>query len=111
MDASKFENKSKKELEEMFNSSDENLSTNALLYVVFNVNDFNWVQNMCLKLIDSKSKTMCLLAITCLGHIARIYGKIDGNVVYILKKLSKGNGEKAGIAEQALGDIKMFVKK
>lgn len=111
MDASEFENKNKKELEEMFYSPDEYLSTNALLYAVFNINDFKWVQDICIKLINSQSKTMCLLAITCLGHIARIYGKIDGNVIYTLKKLSKGKGEKAGIAEQALGDIKMFARK
>ncbi|MDE5687611.1 MAG: hypothetical protein K2I18_03175, partial [Paramuribaculum sp.] len=51
------------------------------------------------------------LAITCLGHLARIHGKINHKNVLTALTSVIDNAELSGRAADAMSDIEMFVKK
>lgn len=49
-----------------------------LLKITFNCDDWKWIQNVCIDIINSnREKNICGLAVTCIGHLARIHGKIE----------------------------------
>jgi len=91
-------------------SDNEEEVVNTLLYVCFNYDDWEWVQDKCLELLEYNNENICGLAITCLGHIARIHSTIDKKKV--LGKLQNKMGDErfAGRIEDALDDIHIFVK-
>jgi hypothetical protein len=79
----------------------------ALLYLTFNIEDFEWIQQKCIEMGNDKNVEISGLALTCLGHIARIYGKINKETIKFLK--SKLNStDIGGRAQDALSDIKIF---
>lgn len=81
----------------------------ALLSVAFQEPDWQWAQEKFLALLESESPDVRGLSATCLGHIARIHGKLDkGRVV---AALNSHLDDKAilGQIEDALDDIAMFV--
>ena len=66
----------------MYKTSDENYEyvkniTDKLLDITFNNDNWEFVQNECLKYIENENFDIVRLAITCLGHIARIHNHID----------------------------------
>ena len=99
---------SKHDAEAAFHSGNEELILEALLGVSWFCPDWQWVQNHCMIFLESPNIKIKSLAITCLGHLARIHGQID--VEFIHSRLSQmlNDPELGGIAEDALGDIKMF---
>lgn len=99
---------SKKELEHELNSGDEKKITDCLLYITFNIDDFEWVQDILLQNIDHPNNDVSGLAITCLGHLARIHSKIDKEKVIPRLKLKAKNKKLSGRVEDALDDINMF---
>lgn len=103
-------NYSKEEIEKILASNDVEKVTKALLYLTFNIDDFDWVQNTILRMVANDEEDISGLAMTCLGHLARIYAKIDkGKVIPCL--VLKANDERfKGRVEDALDDIHMFVK-
>ncbi|WP_445494726.1 hypothetical protein [Photorhabdus sp. SF281] len=102
---------SKSELESLLHSGDVKIVTDALLYLTFNVNDYNWVQEKCLQLFDSNNEDIIGLAITCLGHIARIYSNIDRDKVIPALKKKAMDTRFTGRIEDAIDDINMFAIK
>jgi hypothetical protein len=100
----------KEEIKKKLNSNDIKEVTDTLLDITFNNEDWEFVQNECLKLLDNKITDISGLAITCLGHIARIHSKI--NMEKIIPRLNEklNNPELYGRIEDALNDIKMFIK-
>jgi hypothetical protein len=58
---------------------------NLLLKITFQSDEPKWVQDLCLRLIDLYDLNVSGLAITCLGHLARIHRDIEKEAV--LKKL------------------------
>lgn len=99
------------ELESLLKSDNEQELIEALMYAVFNIDEPRWIQEKCHELIYSdKSLNTKGLAITCLGHVARIHGTIDKNItIPLLIKLSKDHNL-SGRASDALDDIEQFVK-
>lgn len=81
---------------------------NLLLQVTFQSDDFKWVQDLCLKLIDLYDLNISGLAITCLGHLARIHGNIEKKVV--LKKLNDNLENKiiSDRIQDAIDDINTY---
>jgi len=91
--------------------SDKNeISTRALLAITFNDTDWQWAQDLCLDLINHTNNNISYLAVTCLGHIARIHGKIDKEKVFDAFQLKMSDKEIVGRIEDAISDINMFVK-
>ena len=100
----------KKEAEKLLYSTNEADVTNILLYVCLNFEDWEWVQDACLKLLNSENENICGLAITCLGHIARIHSKIDKKKVLPILKSMNANKKLTGRVEDALEDINTFAE-
>jgi hypothetical protein len=101
---------SRDEAKRIFAGDDTDEMVNALLSVAYHDPDWQWVQNQCLKFLDTSDLKLRWIATICLGHIGRIHGVIDWDVVVPRLESLLENPELAGIAEDALGDIKRFVR-
>ena len=102
---------SKEELEDLLGSSDSNVVIDALMYLCFNVSDPDWIQDRCIDAIeDGANDDIKGLGITCIGHVARMYGKVDrAKVIPVLERKLKDESL-CGRAQDALDDIDTFAK-
>ena len=102
---------SKENLYKLLHDSHEpDVISKTLLYITFNINDIDWAEDCCLSLIDNDNEDISGLAITCLGHIARIHSRINkGKVIPVLIEKRK-NLNLSGRVEDALDDIIFFAK-
>jgi len=88
-------------------SSDE--IAHALVSAAFHEPDWTWVQDWCIRLVDHSDGNVQRVAITCLGHLARIHHTLDlGRVLPLLHVKIEGN-ELRGTVEDALSDIRIFI--
>ena len=101
-------NHDEEEVIEIFESNDKAKICDVMLSLAFYEEDWIWVQNQCLKLLNHKDIDIKGLAVVCLGHIARIQGKLELTAIEKLKHLKKdpliGNR-----VEDALDDIDMYI--
>jgi hypothetical protein len=105
-------NFNKQEIESEIKSNNIDLATNKLLDICFNSEDWKWVQDICISLIKNKTvkEDLRRLAITCIGHLARIHSMIEKDkVLPFLEKVKKENENLAGTIDDTLDDISMFV--
>jgi hypothetical protein len=102
---------SRSEAERIFAGANTDEMVNALLSVAYHDPDWQWAQNQCLRFLDTSNLDLRWIATICLGHIGRIHGIIDWDVVVPRLESLLSDPEFSGIAEDALGDIKRFVKK
>ena len=83
----------------------------ALVRLAYHDPDWQYVQDLCMRFADSPSTEISGLAVTCLGHLARLHGKLDlGKVAPLLERLGR-RPDIAGRVEDAWDDIKMFLAK
>ena len=102
---------SKEELETLLTSSDSNFVIDALMYLCFNINDPDWIQDKCIEAIENGSNDDIRgLGITCIGHVARMYAKIDKEKVMPVLERKLHDESLSGRAQDALDDIDVFVK-
>ena len=100
---------SRAEAQLAFSSGKPQKICDALVRVTFNEPDWRWVQDECLRFIDNPNPDVRGLAVTCIGHIARIHGHLDTErVIERLKRIGKDD-EIYGRVEDALDDIKTFI--
>lgn len=74
--------------------------------------DWQWVQNLCLSIIEDVSNypEIKVVAIKCIGHIARIHQKLDlERVIETLQPLN-AHAMYKGAIDDTLGDIAIFIK-
>jgi hypothetical protein len=102
---------SRSEAERIFAGEDTDAKVHTLLSVAYHDPDWRWAQNQCLQFLDTSNLDLRWIATICLGHIGRIHRTIDWDVVVPRLKSLLNDPELGGIAEDALGDIKVFVKK
>jgi len=95
--------------ESMFGSGDQRLICEALLRITYHDKDWLWVQEKCLYFIGSEFIDVKKVAISCLGHLARVHGKLETKVMHILEKL-RSDPQLAGRVEDAIDDIDMYLK-
>lgn len=82
-----------------------------LLKITFNCDDWKCIQDICIEIINSnKEENICALAVTCLGHLARIHRVIEKDKVLSIFNDNKENPNLSGVIENAIDDIEMFVK-
>jgi hypothetical protein len=102
---------SKQELEGQLKAADKDVVIDALMYLCFNIEDPEWIQDKCIEAIESgKDEDVRGLGITCIGHVARMYSQINRDKVMPVLKRCLENPTLSGRAEDALQDIEMFVK-
>jgi len=94
--------------QQIFESGDINKICDALVAIAFYEEDWLWAQNICLDFLSSDNNALSSLAATCLGHIARIHGKLNRAKVIAALKSHANNAAIAGNIDDALGDIKRF---
>lgn len=97
-------------LTELLDSGNPYEISDALLYIAHNINDVEWAEAQFMRAADNLDENISGLALTCLGHLARINGRINKNVVvpFLEKKKNSTNLIISTRAEDALDDIKMF---
>lgn len=84
---------------------DHGRAAEALLSLTYHAPDRRWLEARLLEVIDSNLDIQVRqLAVTCLGHAARIHGATSDAVSLKLQELRK-NPQVAGLAEDALSDI------
>jgi len=99
----------KSEIEIMLKSQDGDVVIDALLYACFNINDPKWILGKCINLIDAGlGDDVRGVAVTCIGHVARIYRNIDREEVVPFLNEKLRDEFLAGRAQDALDDIEKF---
>lgn len=94
-----------------FASGDVRKIAFALVNVAFHDPDWRWVQDTCLNFTQSHDAGTRQIAVTCLGHLARIHRSLDlDKTVPILNKLMDDPELYVrGCTEDAIDDIQMFM--
>jgi hypothetical protein len=83
----------------------------AIVGAINIIYDQVWLQEMCLKNIDHEDELIASAAISGLGDIARIFQKLDFDlVVGKLSELKLKREELAAKIDEAMNDIKAFIK-
>ncbi|URQ59655.1 hypothetical protein LQ939_12790 [Pantoea alhagi] len=97
-------------LETLLNSDESEIVTEALLYIAHNVSDIEWAEKQLMRMANNPDDDISGLALTCLGHIARINGTINKDIVipFLKEKINSSNEIISSRAEDALDDINMF---
>lgn len=85
-------------------------AASALLYLCFNVDNAQWLQSKCLELLSHENEDISGLAITCLGHVARMHSTIDRDKVLPILREKIKDTRLSGRVQDALDDIAMFAK-
>lgn len=93
----------------LFDNDDMSFCSSLLLMLTMSSGNPGWIEDLCIEIIMSKRPDdLRGLAVTCLGHLARIHGKIDhAKVVAALTPL-RDNPVLSGRIEDAMSDIEMF---
>jgi hypothetical protein len=84
-------------------------STDALLNLTYHEKDQAWLEAFLLECLEpQRDPQLRALAVTCLGHVGRIFGSIRSpHVIPTLTGLLDDQ-ELGGLAEDALGDISHY---
>ena len=95
----------------LLKEEDTSFCSKLLLMLTMSSDNREWIEDLCIEIINSQRDVeLCGLAITCLGHLARIHRSISQKkVMEVLKPLMK-NTELSGRVEEAISDIKFFTK-
>lgn len=101
---------SRLEAEAVLAGNDLDLIRVALVRIAFTEPDYKWATFQCLNFCDHLDDEVRGVAVTCLGHIARVHGKIDTQtIVPILERLLLDPAI-TGRVEDAISDIKLFAQ-
>ena len=83
---------------------------NAIVGAIHSINDCDWLQALCLENIDHQDKWITGAAINGLGNIARIFRRIDKDLVLSkLRTLKLSRKELSGKIDDAVDDIMKFI--
>jgi len=97
------------EAEDVFSSGDPARIATALVSIAFYESDWKWAQDKCLEHLFHSDEDISGLAATCLGHIARVHGKLEKAKVLNALKRWLSCLPIVGRIEDALQDIDMYI--
>jgi hypothetical protein len=93
---------------EEFAKGNLSAAADAMLALTYYDHDRLWVESFLVAAVDSDADIQIRrLAVTCLGHVARIHGAIGADAVAAVRQALQ-DPELSGIAEDAMGDIESF---
>jgi hypothetical protein len=98
---------SREEAEAAFASDDSERIAFALVNAAFHDADWRWVQERCLGFARDDVAAVRQIAVTCLGHVARVHRRLD--LERVLPALDELSGDPQVQVGDALDDIRMFV--
>lgn len=83
----------------------------TLVSLALNDADWKWVQQKCIDYSSHIDPEVRGVAVTCLGHVARIHHELDVKVVVPVIQGLMQDPEVAGRAEDAWDDLLMYLTK
>ncbi len=101
---------SRSELERLTESGNGSAIVEGLLSATYYDSDWRWVQSLSLRFLADADNNIRSNAAMCLGHIARIHGKLDVEIVIPRLRELLSDPTISPWAEDALEDIKFFLK-
>ena len=99
----------KKDAEAAFASGNVKSICEALVSISLYEKDGKWAQNKCLEFLGSENSEIKAVAVTGLGHIARVHRQLDKEKVLAALASNQYDVAIAGQIEDAIDDINMFV--
>ena len=99
---------SRKAAEAKFVIGDHREIATSLVQLALHDPDWRWVLEKCLYFLEDEDVELKAVAVTCLGHLARIHRKPELSSLVPLLESIKGDDRLAGVAEDALEDILYF---
>ena len=96
--------------EAVLRDKDSRAACEALVRVALHDPDWAWVQEHCLRLTAAADPEVRGVAATCLGHLARIHGVLGLSRVEPSLRQLRQDPEVRGRADDALDDIKRFMR-
>jgi hypothetical protein len=102
--------RSRSEIEILLRTGDGSEIADALLSAAYYDSDWKWVQEQCLTFSRHDDQNVRCVSATCFGHLARIHLQLD--LERVLQRLVEMRSDPlvASAAEDALEDIKFFLK-
>lgn len=82
----------------------------AVISVGLHEPDWRWAEQVCLEALKDAREEVRAAAVTSLGHIARVHGRITALVVIPVLESILTDPALGGVAEDALEDIRLFAK-
>jgi hypothetical protein len=82
----------------------------ALIRITYHHPDWRWVQDVCLVFASHSNPQISGLAVTCLGHLARIHGVLEVEKVLTTLRKLRGDPKISGRVADALDDIKTYLE-
>ena len=101
---------SRAELDVSLHSGNVEAICGALLSAAYFDPVWRWVEQQCLSFLDHTDNSVRWVAATCLGHLARLHGQLDLEVVLNRLVPLKSDPEIGPGVEDALDDIKFFLR-
>ena len=102
---------SRQDAEAAFATENPDMICDALVRITYHDPDWRWVQEHCLAFTRHLHADIRGLAVTCLGHLARLHGILDTpRVLPVLESLRR-DLDVAGRVEDALDDIHLFLRR
>ncbi len=99
----------KDDAEAVFSEGDVRSICDALVRLAHNERDLVWVELKCLMLATHSSREVRRTVATCLGHLARIHGRLDLKKVQpVLEELAR-DPDIVGVVEDAWDDIVVYI--
>jgi hypothetical protein len=95
--------------EEAFASGDRWRVCEALVDVAFFDPNWQWVESVCVRLSDASAVEVRAIALTCLGHLARIHRQLDLDLAAPVIRRGLADAQLAGQAQDALDDLIVFL--
>lgn len=90
--------------------NDMNKIASDMIGFVYGEKNWKEAERVILECLDDERSTVREIAVTCIGHIARIHGKINREAVGKKFANMKKNSQINGKIEDSLDDIDIFVK-
>lgn len=92
-----------------FASEKPDMVCDALIRLTYHDGDWQWVQDQCISWARHPNVDIRGLAVTCLGHLARIHTRLDlQKILPLLEELLR-DPSVASRTEDALDDIKTYL--
>lgn len=93
-------------------SGDQREAADALLSLVNYDPERTWLEGVLIGIVENPDAgPLRSLAVTCLGHVARLHQAIDQQVVVPLLKRLATDSALGAVARDALDDVDVFVRK
>jgi hypothetical protein len=100
---------SRQQLESEFDSNCPGRIADALISAALYDPDWRWVQDWCVRFAEHADTEVRRVAITSIGHLARLHDTLDLSRVLPLLEAKSNDSAIQGTVEDTLSDIRIFV--